>query len=75
MNIFDICVPCNNIAKTELIFEHYRMAINLDKYDIDVRNDNAIKRNRIFFEFIQRTSNRLDGLYMHEKYLLIDTIK
>ena len=50
------------------------MAINWDKYDIEVRNDDAIKRNRIFFDFMQQTFNRLDGLYLNEKCLLMDTI-
>ena len=43
------------------------MAIKQDKYDIEVENDDAIKLNRIFFDFVQRTFNRLDGLYLHEK--------
>ena len=50
------------------------MALKRDKYDIEVKNDDAIKRNRIFFDFMQRTFNPLDGLYLHEKSLLIDTI-
>ena len=50
------------------------MALNRDKYDIDIRNDDAINPNRIFFGFMQQTFNRLDGLYLHENFLLIDTI-
>ena len=50
------------------------MALNKDKYDIEVRNDNSIKRNRIFFDFMQQTFNRLDELYLRERYLLIDTM-
>ena len=50
------------------------MALKRDKYDIEVQNDDAIKRNQIFFDFMQRVFNRLDGLYLHEKSLLIDTI-
>ena len=42
------------------------MVLNRDKYDIEVRNDDAIKRNRIFFDFIQRAFNCLGGLYLHE---------
>ena len=42
MNPFDIRVPCIKIANSELLFEKYRMALNLDKYDIEVQNDDAI---------------------------------
>ena len=41
------------------------MAVNWDKYDIEVQNDDAIKRNQILFDFMQRTFNCMDGLYMH----------
>ena len=46
----------------------------MEKYDIEVRNDDAIKRNRIFFDFIQQTFNHLDESHLCEKCLLIDTI-
>ena len=71
---FDIRVPCNKIEKNELLFEKYRMALNRDKYDNDVQNDDAIKHNRIIFGIMQQTFNRLDGLYLHEMCLLIDAI-
>ena len=29
------------------------MDLNWEKYDIEVKNDDAIKRNRIFFDFMQ----------------------
>ena len=74
MNIFDIRVPFINIANIELLFKQYRMALNRETYYIEVENDDAIKRNRIFFDFMQPTLNRLDGLYVHERFLLIDTI-
>ena len=50
------------------------MALNRDTYDIEVQNNDAIKRNQIFFDFMQRTFNRLDGLYLRERFLLIDVI-
>ena len=50
------------------------MALKRDKYDIKVQNDDAIKRNRIFFDFMQRTFNCLDVLYLHGESLLIYTI-
>ena len=57
---FDVHVLCIKIARSDLAFEQYIMALNQDKYDIEVRNDGAIKRNQIFFDFFQRTFNCLD---------------
>ena len=71
---FDFSVPFIKISTSELLFEHYRMALNWGKYDTEVKNYDAIKRNGIFFDFIQRTSNCMDGLYLFEKCLLIYTI-
>ena len=45
------------------------MALNQDKYDIEVRNGDAIKRNQILFDFMPRTFNLMDGLYLHERLL------
>ena len=73
-NLFDIGLPCIKIARNELFFEIYIMALNHDKYDIEVRNDDAIKRNQRFFDFMQRTFNCLDRLYLHERFILIDAI-
>ena len=50
------------------------MALNPEKYDIEVQNDDAIKRNQIFFDFMQQMFIRLDWLYLHKKCLLMDTI-
>ena len=50
------------------------MALNRDKYEIEVQNDDAIKRNQIFFYFMQITFTILDELYPHEKCFLIDMI-
>ena len=44
-NPFDIGKPCIKISKSELSFEQYRMALNWDKYDIEVRDNDAINRN------------------------------
>ena len=71
---FGIHLPCIKIVKSELLFEQNRMALNQEKYDIDVRNDDGIKRNRILFDFMQKTFNRPDGLYLREIYLLIYSI-
>ena len=67
MNPFEIGKSCIIIARRELLFEQHRMALKRYKYDIEVQNDDAIKRNQIFFDFMQRTFNSLDGLYFHEK--------
>ena len=72
MNPFDIRVSCINISNSELLFEQYRMALNQDKYEIEARNDYAIKCNQIFFYFMKRTFNSMDGLYLREMCLLID---
>ena len=59
---------------SEILFEQYIMALNWETYDIEVINDDAIKRDQIFFDLMQRTSNRMDGLYIRERFILIDTI-
>ena len=51
------------------------MALDPEKFDIEVRNDDAIKRNQIFFDLIQRTFNCLDLLNLHEIFVMIKTIK
>ena len=68
MNPFDIGVPCIKITNSELLFDHYRMALNRDKYDIEVRNYDAIKHNQTLFDFMQWTFNPLDGLYLPELF-------
>ena len=73
-NPFDIHEPCINLAKNDLIFEQYRMNLNREKYCIEVRNDDAIKRNKIFFDFMQLSFNQLDGFYLREICLLIYAI-
>ena len=75
MNTFGIHEPCIKLANNELIFEQYIKALNQGKYDIEVRNDDAIKRNQIFFDFMQQIFNRLDGFYSREMCFLIEAIK
>ena len=53
-----------------LLFEQYKMALNRDKYDIEVRNDDSIKRNLVFFDLTQQTFNSLDVLYLYENVFL-----
>ena len=73
MNTFDISKPGIKIEKSELFFEQYRMAHNRDKYNNEVQDNRAIKHNRLFFHFMQRMFSCLDGLYMDESCILIDT--
>ena len=63
------------IEKSELLFEKYTMVLNCEKYNNEVQDDDEIKRNQLFFDFMLRTFICLDGLYIHEKCLLITTIK
>ena len=74
MNPFGIREPCIKMANNELIFEQYIMTLNRDKYYIDNWNDDAIKRNQIFFDFMQQTFNLLDGFYLRERCILMDAI-
>ena len=62
------------IAKNEVWFEQYRIALKQDKDAIDLDGEDAINRNRIFFDFIPRMFDHLNQLYEIEKSLLIDTI-
>ena len=66
---FDISKPCIHIAKSEFLFERYIMDLNWYKYDIEVRDDDAIKRNQIFFDFMQQTFSSLNVLYVDESFL------
>ena len=55
MNPFDTNKPCIQVARSEVLFEKCRIFLNWDKYDIEVQDDDAIKRNQIFFDFMQLT--------------------
>ena len=66
--------PCIKISENEVLFEKYRIDIKRDKDSIEIQRDDAIKRNRLFFDFMLRMFNHLNQLYEKEKSLLIDTI-
>ena len=66
--------PCIMIAKNEVLFEKYRIALKRDEYAIDIEGEDEIKRNWLFFDFMLRMLDRLNQLYETEKSLLIDTI-
>ena len=69
MNPFSMHEPCIKIVNNQLIFEQYIMALNQYKYYIEVRNYDEIKRKRLLFDFMQRTVNRLNGLYLNEIFI------
>ena len=73
INPIGIDIPCIKIAKSELLFEKYRMDIKRDKDAIEIQKDDEIKSNR-FFYFMLRIFNHLTQLYVNEISLLIDTI-
>ena len=50
------------------------MALKRDKDAIEIQKNDAINRNRIFFDFMLRMFNHLNQLYVKEKSFLIDTI-
>ena len=50
------------------------MALKRDKDAIKTQKDNAIKRNRLFFDLMLIMFNHLNQLYEKEKSLLIYTI-
>ena len=43
------------------------MALKTEEYDIEVQNDDAINFNQTFFDLMQQTLNRLNGLYLRER--------
>ena len=66
--------PCIKIAENEVLFEKYIMALKRDKDAINIQWDDAIKRNRLYFDFKLRMFYNLNQFYEKEKSLLIDTI-
>ena len=73
-NPLGIKQPCIIMAKNEVLFEQYRIALKQDKDAIDIEGEYAINRNRLFFYFMLRMFDHLNQLYEMEKILLIDTI-
>ena len=62
------------IAKNEFLFEQYIIALKRDKDAIDIDGEDAINRNRLFFDLVLRMFDHPNQLYEMEKSLLIDTI-
>ena len=59
------------IAKNEVLFEKYKIALKRDKYAIDIEGEDEIKRNRLFFDFMLRMFNHLNQFYEREKFFLL----
>ena len=62
-NPMGIIQPCIKIENDEVLFETYRMALKPDKDAIEIQKYDAIKRNRLLFDFLLRMFNRLNQLY------------
>ena len=74
MNPLGIDQPCLTIANNEVLFEKYRISLKRDKDAIDIDGEDAINRNRLFFDFMLRMFDHLNQLYEMGKTLLIDEI-
>ena len=55
------------IAKNEVLFEQYRIALKQYKDTIDIEGEDAINRNRLFFDFMPRMFDHLNQLYEIKK--------
>ena len=73
-NPLGIKQPCIMIAKNEVLFEQYRIALKQDKYEIDIEGEDSINRNRLFFDFMLIMFDHINQLYEKEKSPHIDTI-
>ena len=71
MNPLGIKQPCLMIAKNEVLFEQYRIALKRNKDAIDIDGDDAIDSNRLFFDFVLRMFDHLNQLYEMEKFFLL----
>ena len=59
------------IAKNEVLFKQYRIALKRDKDAIDIEGKDAINRNQLFFDFMLRMFDNLNQLYEMEKVFLL----
>ena len=59
------------ITKNEVLFEQYTIALNQDKYAIDIEGEDIINCNQLFFYFMLRMFDRLNQLYEMEKVFLL----
>ena len=71
INPLGIKQPCSMIAKNEVLFDQYRISLKRDKDAIDIEGEDAINRNRLFFDFMLRMFAHLIQLYEMEKVFLL----
>ena len=57
------------LKRVKFYFRKYRMALNWDKYEIEVIYSVAIKCNLILFDFVQKMFSSLDGFYIDKDVL------
>ena len=62
-NPLDIGKPCINITRSEVLFEQYIMDLKQDKYDTEIRDDDALKCNRFCFH---ATNVQFSGWIIYE---------
>ena len=71
MNPLGIDRPCQKIAKDEMLFEKYRIALKQDKDAIDIDGNDAINSHRLFLDFMLRMFDNLNKLYEMENFFLL----
>ena len=71
MNPLGIKQPCLTIAKNEVFFEKYRIALKRDKDAIDIDGEDSINRNRLFFYFMLRMFDHINQIYEMKKFFLL----
>ena len=59
------------IAKNELLFEQYIIALKRDKDAINIEGEDEINRNRLFFDFMLKMFDHLNQLYEIKKVFLL----
>jgi hypothetical protein len=70
-----INTPCEGIAKSQTLYEQYRVAIDLDEYDHQILNDSITKRLFVVQCFLERFLHHILSLYMEDKRIVTDGIK
>ena len=70
-NPLGIKQPCVMIAKNELLFEQYIIALKRNKDAINIEGEDEINRNRLFFDFMLIMFDHLNQLYEIKKVFLL----
>ena len=75
MNPFGVSESCAAIKTDPSLFEKYRVALTRDRYDIDLREDDAIERYKNFFYFVNRSFKHLGYLFNEERFHIIAAMR